>query len=79
MPKTLILTTETTHHLYYLWKLSELCSIDSVVIETNSLSAPFETTHEYEKSRHDYEKNILKSGPSLIEEILPTYRFPSNK
>ena len=45
MPKTLILTTETTHHLYYLWKLSELCSIDGVVIETNSLSAPFETTH----------------------------------
>ena len=77
MPKTLILTTETTHHLYYLWKLTELCSIDSVIIETNSLSAPFETTHQYEKSRHEYEKNILKSGPSLIEEILPTHRFPS--
>lgn len=77
MPKTLILTTETTHHLYYLWKLSELCSIDRVIIETNTLSAPFETVHEFEQNRHEYEKNVLKSGPSLIEEILPTHRFPS--
>ena len=77
MPKTLILTTETTHHLYYLWKLSELCSIDRVIIETNTLSAPFETAHEFEQNRYEYEKSVLKSGPLLIEEILPTHRFSS--
>ena len=77
MLKTFILTTETTHHLYYLWKLSELCSIHGVVIETKTLSALFETAHQYEQNRYEYEKSILKSGPSLIEEILPTHRFPS--
>ena len=61
MPKTFILTTETTHHLYYLWKLSELCSIHGVVIETDTLKcSPLKQLTNTSKTAMNTKRRIKK-------------------
>jgi methionyl-tRNA formyltransferase len=76
--KTVLLTTETSHHLYYLWKLSELGPIDALFLETHSLTASFETAHPFEKARQQYEKDTaLKDAPICIMGSLPVYQYSS--
>jgi methionyl-tRNA formyltransferase len=78
LTKTIILTTETTHHLYYVWKLQALCPLDAIILETHSLQAGFETTHPFEHDRDEYEKNeVLKGAPEKIQEILPVHSYSS--
>jgi methionyl-tRNA formyltransferase len=76
--KTVIFTTETTHHLYYVWKLQKLCLLEAVILETNSLQAGFPTTHPFEKDRENFEKNeVLKEAPGKIADIVPVSHFKS--
>ena len=78
MLKTIILTTETTHHLYYVWKLNELCSLDAVILETKSLQAGFPSDHPFEKNREKFEKNeVLKDAPKKISDIVPVSHHKS--
>ena len=78
MLKTVILTTETTHHLYYVWKLHELCSLEAVILETKSLQADFPTVHPFEKDRDNYEKNeVLKEAPEKIADIVSVSEYYS--
>src|SRR3954451_18494031 len=57
-----VLTTDTTHHTYFVWQLAERGLLDSVVLETRSLSAPFETHHPFEEERDAYERETLLAG-----------------
>ena len=78
MLKTVILTTETTHHLYYVWKLHELCSLEAVILETKLLQAVFPTTHPFEEVRDEFEKKeALKDAPLKIADILPVSKVGS--
>ena len=78
MLKTVILTTETTHHLYYVWKLHELCSLEAVILETKLLQADFPTKHPFEEVRDEFEKKeTLKDAPQKIADILPVSKHES--
>ena len=78
MLRTVILSTETTHHLYYVWQLLELCTVEAVILETNSLSPKFNTNHKFENEREEYEKfQVLRNGPEKFENLLPVYAFSS--
>ena len=78
MLRTVILSTETNHHLYYVWQLLELCTVEAVILESNSLSPKFETNHKFENEREEYEKfQVLKDGPKKFENLLPVHAFSS--
>lgn len=78
MLRTVILTTETTHHLYYVWKLHALCSLESVILETKLLQPDFPTTHPFEKDRDKIEKKeMLKDAPEKISNIVPVSLYES--
>lgn len=60
--KVSLLTTETTHHTYYAWKLAERFPLASIVVETHEVQAPFETFHPFEAERDAYERDVLLAG-----------------
>ncbi len=57
-----LLTTDTTHHLYFAWKLNEQFPLRAIVLERERPLPPFETFHPLEKLRDDYERAILLAG-----------------
>jgi len=74
--KTVLLTTDTTHHLYFAWKLAESFGLRSILLETASPSFGFETRHSFEDLRHQYEKEVLLSGCSnSFESLAETVRI----
>ncbi len=54
-----LLTTDTTHHRFFAWKLAELARLDAVVLETVQAVAPFPTAHPFETQRDAYEREVL--------------------
>ncbi len=57
-----VLTTETTHHAYYVWKLASAFPLAGVIVEKRVLHPPFETFHPFEAERDAYEREVLLSG-----------------
>lgn len=57
-----VLTTETSHHAYYAWKVSEQFPLAAIVLETRTLEPPFETFHPFETRRDTYEREVLLAG-----------------
>ena len=57
--KIIILTTNTPHHLFFVKNLCSHFDISSTIIETNSITAPFETHHPFESKRDEYELHHL--------------------
>lgn len=60
--KVVLLTTDTTHHAYFAWKLNERFSLQAIVLERWRPSAPFETSHPFEQRRDEYEREVLLAG-----------------
>ena len=78
MLKTIVLTTDTTHHFYYVWQLLEISSLTAVILETDLIKPNFETVHPFEKEREQYERlEVLKDAPKRLDQLLPVYSFPS--
>lgn len=76
--RILLLTTDTTHHAYYVWKLSERFPLQAIFLETTGTISRFETAHPFEKLRDTYERDVLLDGfSSTLEQLAETYRFPS--
>ena len=74
--KIVILTTQTTHHTYFVQKISEKYRIEAVVLETESNAAPFLTHHDFEDKRNDYEKDVFFSGQDVkISDIVKAEEF----
>jgi methionyl-tRNA formyltransferase len=72
-----LLTTLTTHHLYYAWKVAERFPWSAILLETEIPKAPFDTFHSFEKQRDDYEREtLLKEGPAGFEDVSATQRLP---
>lgn len=42
--KLALLTTDTPHHTFYVWKLAERFPIHTVFLESNTVIPPFEHT-----------------------------------
>ena len=53
--KVAILTTHTPHHAYFVREVAKRYPVVLTVIETKQLSAPFATSHPFEKARDIYE------------------------
>lgn len=60
--KVALLTTDTTHHTYYAWKLGAAFPLAAIVLETHVLGPPFETFHPFEARRDEYEREVLFKG-----------------
>ena len=65
--KIALLTTDTTHHTYFVQQLSNYYDIEIIVVEQNSLQAPFAIDHSFEDARELYEMETFfnNSTPSL--------------
>jgi len=57
-----LLTTDTTHHTYFAWKLAERFPLAAVVLEQRVAHPPFETFHPFEADRDAYERDVLLAG-----------------
>lgn len=76
--KVVLLTTETTHHTYFAWKLHERFPLAAIVLETRVPSVPFETFHPFERRRDEYEREVLLGGFSgTIADLAPALRVES--
>jgi len=79
--KITILTTQTTHHTFFVNSLLNLGYDISVFLESNqSLIFPFTTFHEYENLRENYEREKWFSGrlqSTLIDDLIDSKKFDS--
>jgi methionyl-tRNA formyltransferase len=57
--KITLMTTDTTHHTYYAWKLSQHFPLQAIFVETRRWAPPFETFHPFEAARDIHEKDVL--------------------
>ncbi|WP_204106218.1 MULTISPECIES: formyltransferase family protein [Spirulina sp. CCY15215] len=74
----ILLTTNTSHHLYYAWKITERFSLKAIFLETSSVQPPFETYHPFEKLQTSYEKETLLSQfNSDFADLAETYQVKS--
>ena len=60
--KIIILTTQTLHHTKFVQDILEICPDTDVILETKSLTPPFDTNHSYLKLQDDYESSLWFQG-----------------
>jgi methionyl-tRNA formyltransferase len=73
--QVVLLTTATSHHLYYAWQMRRAGVLDAIVVETQRPRFPFATEHPFEQERDRYETTTLLQGaPNALEEIAPVFR-----
>jgi folate-dependent phosphoribosylglycinamide formyltransferase PurN len=76
--RTVLLTTDTTHHLYWAWKVAERFPLSGIFLEMRSLKFPFETSHPFEQLRDEYEREVLLRDCSVTYgDLAPTSPFHS--
>ena len=54
----MILTTETLHHTFFVKEMAKKHDYVKVLCETNNNKILYDTSHEFEKVRNDFEKNL---------------------
>ena len=70
--KLVVLTTETTHHTYFVQELVKSYPLEQIVIERNILDAPFSTHYLFEDERDKYEKNFFFNDKNVsLENFAP--------
>src|SRR5688572_13866807 len=71
--KLVLLTTDTTHHLYFAWQIRERFPVAGILLETKTLTAPFDTAHPLEQQRDAYERDtLLRGAPKSFHELADT-------
>ena len=76
--RVVLLTTDTSHHLYYAWQMRKAEALDAIFVETRSTRFPFPTEHPFEGEREQYERTILLQGaPETLDSLAPVFRFPN--
>ena len=69
-----LLTTETTHHTYYAWKLVERFPLQAIIVESRQATPSFETFHPFEQERDAYERETLLAGcRSTLRDVAPAH------
>lgn len=63
--KLAVLTTDTSHHTYFVRELSRNAPDLFVFAEKDAVKAPFKTAHPFEKKRDLYERKIFFGGKKL--------------
>lgn len=68
-----MLTTDTTHHTYFVWRLAEATELVCVGLELRAIHPPFETAHPFEDERDAFERDVLLDGcPAPIDGFAST-------
>ena len=76
--RVVLLTTDTTHHTYFAWKVHEVCSLAGIFLETRPLVPPFETFHPFEAERDAFERDVLLQGfHASFSDLAATHPFAS--
>lgn len=77
--KVVIFTTETSHHTFFIKKLSQVLKNIEVICEIpQNLKFKFKTHHEFEKKREEYEKKYcFNNKPEKIEDFVNVNKFKS--
>jgi len=77
--KTVLLTTETSHHVYFAQKVAESFPWEAIFLETQvPAKPPFETSHPFEGERDRYEQQtLLKGKPLRFQDVAKTRAFES--
>lgn len=57
-----LLTTDTPHHLYVARRLADEATLTGILLETRTVTPPFETFHPFEAARDDHERDVLLGG-----------------
>ncbi len=60
--RIVLLTTDASHHCYFVREMSARFRIEAVLVESNVLNAPFEVHHRFETVREDYERRVWFDG-----------------
>ena len=76
--KIVVLTSETIHHAYFVRELVKTFPVEQVLIECNVFTSPFETHHNFEDKRDEYERDIFfnKKG-FLLKDVVSIKKFAS--
>jgi methionyl-tRNA formyltransferase len=76
--KISVLTTNTSHHIYFVKKLQEIFGRVTVICETRARVLPFETHHPFENLRDEFEwDNWFNSRRRTFTEYTNVYFFPT--
>ena len=76
--RIVLLTTDTTHHTYFAWKLNEAFPLQSIFLETKGITPRFDTFHPFESLRDVYEREVLlKDFDGTISDVTDTRNFES--
>ncbi len=76
--KVVLLTTDTTHHTYFAWRLNAELPLACIFLESRAATASFETHHPFEEQRDAYEREVLLSDfQGAFTDIADTRGFES--
>ena len=79
MTKILILTTKTNHHNFFVYRLLDIFPNITVVVETDLIEPKYDTIHEFENIRNDYEKKLWKDSLNFsLKDICQKYIVCNN-
>ncbi|HVN59793.1 MAG TPA: formyltransferase family protein [Gaiellaceae bacterium] len=71
-----LLTTDTSHHAYYAWKLAERFPLAAIVLETDPIVPPFEVAHPFEERRDAFEREHLAGFGGPLTELAQVHEAP---
>ena len=71
-----LLTTDTSHHAYFAWKLAERFPLAAIVLETDPIDPPFDVAHPFEEQRVGYEREAFAGVPGSFTELGPVHETP---
>lgn len=76
--RLMILTTQTSHHAYFIKEFAKLYPFTKAVVETKSIAAPFDTSHPYLFEQKCYEEELwFGNDTPQISKIVDTLSVPS--
>jgi len=76
--KIVVLTTDTLHHTYFVQELEKVFPLESIVVERNKLSAPFDTHHPLEDRQESYERKAFFHDKNVrLRDIAKTFEVAS--
>jgi methionyl-tRNA formyltransferase len=74
--KTIVLTTDTKHHTFFIRELAKVHPIHSTVLETSTLEPGFSVKHDFEDQREEFEQvHLLENENISIDKFSETISF----
>lgn len=76
--RVVLLTTESTNHVYVARRLASAHALCAVVVQTRIVTPPFDVAHPYEERRDAFERDVLLDGDTVsLADLAETVSVPS--